>query len=75
MTIKEAAIQVLLDAGYMLEDNYSRPKSNERIKLRLPKTSHRATVGLMTVCLYEVINKQATNFRNFNTKEFNAGCL
>ena len=46
-----------------------------RIRLALPETNKRATVGPRVVCMYEIVNHAAVNFQNFPTKEFSASCI
>ena len=59
----------------MTVDTYPSPWSGVLVtmggRLRFEKPPYRATVGKRTVCLYEMVDGQPTNFRNIKTKDFN----
>ena len=83
MSNNETVIELLLSFGYIQDgvvaggayrvgsqvSGYTRMEIPDRMKLRLPDTNQRVSIGKRTTCFYQVVDKQATNFVNFNTKD------
>ena len=41
----------------------------DRVRLKLPGTNHKASIGKRTTCFYQVVEREAKDFVNFSTKD------